>query len=166
MSNFSFFHSASYPFEKLSAIFIKFEIVVCNICQFGPVQNTCIVIWERVNFRCLEGVSNIINSIVFEEFLVFSFTFFILIPLLYRYSFKLINDRQLLKTLWEKKKLLVTSNFFFSHNVFYSIRKLYPHFSVLLTSYLYFLRNWKSLKLACEVKGYCAHIRPSSFTRQ
>ena len=25
----------------------------------------------------------------------------------------------LLKTLWEKKKLLVTSNFFFSHNVFY-----------------------------------------------
>ena len=33
-----------------------------------------------------------------------------------------------LKTLWEKKKLLVTSNFFFSHNVFYSIRKLYPPF--------------------------------------
>ena len=25
----------------------------------------------------------------------------------------------LLKTLWEKKKLLVTSNFFFSHSVFY-----------------------------------------------
>ena len=24
-----------------------------------------------------------------------------------------------LKTLWEKKKLLVTSNFFFSHNIFY-----------------------------------------------
>ena len=27
------------------------------------------------------------------------------------------------KTLWETKKLLVTSNFFFSHNVFYSINK-------------------------------------------
>ena len=27
-----------------------------------------------------------------------------------------------LKTLWEKKKLLITSNFFFSHNVFYSSR--------------------------------------------
>ena len=38
--------------------------------------------------------------------------------LLYRYSFSRINNRQLLKTLWEKKKLLVTSNFFFSHNVF------------------------------------------------
>ena len=36
-----------------------------------------------------------------------------------------MNNRQLFKTLWEKKKLLVTSNFFFSHNVFHSIRKLY-----------------------------------------
>ena len=43
-------------------------------------------------------------------------------PLLHRYSFWPINNRQLLKTLWEKKKLLVTSNFSFSHNVFYSIR--------------------------------------------
>ena len=31
-----------------------------------------------------------------------------------------MNNRQLLKILWEKKKLLVTSNFFFSHKVFYS----------------------------------------------
>ena len=30
----------------------------------------------------------------------------------------------LLKTLWEKEKLLVTSNFFFSHSVFYPFRKL------------------------------------------
>ena len=30
----------------------------------------------------------------------------------------------LLKTLWEKKKLLVTSNFFFSHSVFYPFREL------------------------------------------
>ena len=46
------------------------------------------------------------------------------------------------------------SNFFFSHNVFYSIRKLYPHSSIFLTSYLYLLLNWKSPKLAYEVKGY------------
>ena len=32
------------------------------------------------------------------------------------------NNRQLLKTLWEKEKLQVTSNFFSSHNVLYSIR--------------------------------------------
>ena len=49
----------------------------------------------------------------------------------------------------EKKKLLVTSNFFFSHHVFYSVRKLCPHLSIFLTSYLYLQQNWKSLKLAC-----------------
>ena len=41
------------------------------------------------------------------------------------------------------------SNFsFFPHNVFYSIRYLYLHLSTFLTSYLYLLLNWKSLKLA------------------
>ena len=31
-------------------------------------------------------------------------------PLLYKYSFRRIGNKWLLKTLWEKKKLLVTSN--------------------------------------------------------
>ena len=39
-------------------------------------------------------------------------------PLLHRYSFRRFNNGQLLKTLWVKKKLLVMSNFSFSHNVF------------------------------------------------
>ena len=39
MSNFSFSHSVFYWFEKLSDIFIKFEIVVCNLFHFGRVQN-------------------------------------------------------------------------------------------------------------------------------
>ena len=30
-NNFSFFHSVFYPFGELSVIFIKFEIVLCNI---------------------------------------------------------------------------------------------------------------------------------------
>ena len=68
-------------------------------------------------------------------------------PLLHRYSFSFINNRQLLKTLWEKTKLLVTSNFSFSHNVFYLIRNVYPHLSIFLTSYLYLLLNWKIPKL-------------------
>ena len=45
------------------------------------------------------------------------------------------------------------SNLFFSDNVFYSIRKLNPHLSIFMTSYLYLLLNWKRLKLACGVKG-------------
>ena len=36
-SNFSFSHSVFFPFWKLSAIFIKFKIVVCKLFQFGRV---------------------------------------------------------------------------------------------------------------------------------
>ena len=36
-SVFSFSHSVFYPFGELSAIFIKFEIVVCKLFQFGRV---------------------------------------------------------------------------------------------------------------------------------
>ena len=35
-----------------------------------------------------------------------------------------VCSTSLLKTLWEKEKLLVTSNFFFSHSVFYTFEKL------------------------------------------
>ena len=36
-SNFSFSHSVFYTLRKLSAILIKFEIVVCKLFQFGRV---------------------------------------------------------------------------------------------------------------------------------
>ena len=38
-SNFSFSHSVFYSFGKLSAIFIKSEIVVCKPFKFGGVYN-------------------------------------------------------------------------------------------------------------------------------
>ena len=38
-SIFSFSHSVFYPFRKLSAIFIKLEIIVCKLFQLGRVQN-------------------------------------------------------------------------------------------------------------------------------
>ena len=34
-SNFSFSHSVFYPVGELSTIFIKYEIVVCKLFQFG-----------------------------------------------------------------------------------------------------------------------------------
>ena len=37
MSNFSFSHSIFYSFGELSAIFIKFEIVVCKLFHLGRV---------------------------------------------------------------------------------------------------------------------------------
>ena len=39
MSNFSFSHCVFYPFETLSTIFIKYELVVCKLIQFGSIQN-------------------------------------------------------------------------------------------------------------------------------
>ena len=47
-SNFSFSHSVFYQFEELSAIFIKFEIAVCQSFQFGSLK---FFIWERVNTK-------------------------------------------------------------------------------------------------------------------
>ena len=44
-SNFSFSNCVFYPFEELSAIFIKFEIFVCILLQFGSLK---FVVWERV----------------------------------------------------------------------------------------------------------------------
>ena len=36
-SNFAFSHSLFYLFGELSAIFLKFEIIVCKLFQFGRV---------------------------------------------------------------------------------------------------------------------------------
>ena len=44
-SNLSFFLSVFYPFQKLSAIFIKFENVVCKLFHFGRVQNVSFGKW-------------------------------------------------------------------------------------------------------------------------
>ena len=68
-------------------------------------------------------------------------------------SFRRINYRQLLKTLREKKKLLVTSNFSFFHYVFYSVRYLHLHLFTFLTSYLYLQLIWITTKLPYEIKG-------------
>ena len=37
-SNFFFSNSVFHPFLEIFAIFIKFEIVVCKLFQFGPIQ--------------------------------------------------------------------------------------------------------------------------------
>ena len=59
-----------------------------------------------------------------------------------------------LKTLWEKEKLHVTSNFFFSHTVFYPIGELsaiFIEFKIVVCK----LSVWKSLKFVVwqKVKG-------------
>ena len=52
----------------------------------------------------------------------------------------------LLKTLWEKEKLLVTSNFSFSHSVFYLFWITFRHFHQIWNCRLQTLLVWKCLK--------------------
>ena len=53
--NFSFSHSVFYPFGEITAIFIKFEIVVCKLFEFGIVSN--LSFGNRINGR-LEFCTN------------------------------------------------------------------------------------------------------------
>ena len=46
-SNFSFSNSVFYMFEEPLFIFIKHEIVICKLFQFGRVWN--FFVWDRVN---------------------------------------------------------------------------------------------------------------------
>ena len=48
----------------------------------------------------------LLDNFLYREELVCLWYFVIINPLLHRYSFYHINNRQLLKTLWVKKKLL------------------------------------------------------------
>ena len=53
-----------------------------------------------------------------------------------------------LKTLWEKKTLLIMSNFSFSYNVFYSIRLLYPYLSYVFEIISLFAAELEEAKIA------------------
>ena len=107
MSNFSFSHSVFYPLRELSAIFMLFKIVVCKFFQFGILQN--LSFGKGLNYRiCLLTLSQTTN---FRPFQISK-----------TLQTKILNSMKSspngLKTLGEKEKLLVTSNFSFSHSVF------------------------------------------------
>ena len=57
-----------------------------------------------------------------------------------------VYSASILKTLQEKEKLLVTSNFSFFNSVFYPHRELFPHFHQLRNCCLQTLSVWESLK--------------------
>ena len=54
-----------------------------------------------------------------------------------------VCSTSLLKTLWEKEKLVVTSNFSFSHGVFYTFEELFFHFVKSENCHLQTLSVWK-----------------------
>ena len=62
-SNFSFSHSVFYLCGELSAIFNKFEIVVCKLFQFDSPK---FVIWERVKC-CSPGKKKRFSCLFFHS---------------------------------------------------------------------------------------------------
>ena len=109
---------------------IEFQIVVCNFCQFGRVNNLSFasygkgLLWSvtstyelrlklliiRSKSNCCQIGKNQLN------------------PFPNKPWFLHVCSTSLLKTLWKKEKLLVTSNFSFSHSVFYLFEELFCHF--------------------------------------
>ena len=74
-SNFSFSHSVFYPVITLSAVFIKFKIVVCKHFQFGRVQNLSSgkglkrELYFRSMFYMINYMISLKNRIVFWDLL-------------------------------------------------------------------------------------------------
>ena len=93
----------------------EIEIVVCKLFQFGGIQNlSC----GKGLMSCLQTVE-VCTSLTFCHLLTLSLNPFPNKPLFLR-----VCSKCLLKTMWEKEKLLVTSNFSFFHIVFYPSGKL------------------------------------------
>ena len=61
-SNFSFSHSVFYLLWELSAFFIKFEIVVCKLFEFGTVWN--LLFGKGLNSLLLERSDDLSNKYV------------------------------------------------------------------------------------------------------
>ena len=75
-----------------------------------------------------------------------------------------VCSRSLLKTLWEKEKLLFTSNFSFSHSVFLPIRKTFCHFHQIWNCRLQSLPVSKSLKIVVWEKVKEANLSKFSLS--
>ena len=63
------------------------------------------------------------------------------------------RKRSLLKSWWEKEKMLVTSIFSFAHNVFYPFHEEFPFLTPNFFCRLQMLTIWTSLKICRLVKS-------------
>ena len=121
-NNFSFSLGVFYPLTKNFLPFSSnLNLSSANSFSFEgyKIYHLCV---KRLNLLVYMSKQKHINITVSGGLWTCSFLSIGLNSLLHRYPFWRINNRQLLKTMWKKKKLLIMNNFFFSHNVFYSIR--------------------------------------------
>ena len=73
-------------------------------------------------------------------------------------------SRQLYKTLWQKEKLLTTSNFSFCHNVFNSFSVFIPTFIELFHVFVWMISKSSSADLLNEGKGLSRAPRRAAIT--
>ena len=116
-------------FFQRTFTFFKLYIVICKLFQFG--KSLKFVVWERVKVKDNKqegqdgpGSLTWIFERTIANFLLFlsekNFKKNSLLTLFPNKPWFLrVCSTSLLKTLWEKEKLLVMSNFSFSHSVFY-----------------------------------------------
>ena len=79
-SNFSFSHSVLYLFRELSAIFNKFEIVVCKLFEFE--KSPKFFVWEKVKKQQNVGLEKMLdmtnlNTFVADKFYIAKMKVFI-----------------------------------------------------------------------------------------
>ena len=64
---FPFSHGIFYPFGELSAIHMKFRIIICKPFQLGRVQNF-FVVWKMVKSKYLvQGWKNIFVTVIYYQ---------------------------------------------------------------------------------------------------
>ena len=92
-------------------------------------NHSCLCSKCRIKIRFTDNLCLILQDFLYMEVpqILYNSTLYNTIP-----TFQHLWKKQLLKTLWEKEKMLVTSIFFFSRNVFYSFQ---PKFQFLSHDY-------------------------------
>ena len=113
----AFFHNGFYEICILKSCNSHISVVVCSFFEFGTVSDWCIREWVN-RVMCYKDSSpnnRILNQI--EDIYRPQIN-----PFPNKPCFLHVYCTSLLKILWVKEKLLIMSNFSFSHGVFYLFR--------------------------------------------
>ena len=148
-SIFSFSHNVFYSSQNKFQFFCDIYFVICKCFQFGPVWKfvTCLRVNRFLHSENLVGErrENAGYQHGFSKGSPFLKMFSTCMTLVFHFNPSPHNDtfwhpwqRSILKTLWEKEKILVTSNFFFTR-----------WFSTNLENFLLFSSNSKLLSADC-----------------
>ena len=133
-----------------------------TFCHFHQVYNCCLQtlwVYKSLKFVVCETVNPFLKNIIADLSNFKAFCRRKVNPFPNKPWFLRVCSTSLLKTLWEKEKLLVTSNFSFSHGLFYPFGKLCCHFHQILRT----RSVWKNLKsvvwerVKCGLNLVCGH---------